>query len=105
MRVERTATAFSLVRQSASRPDSSCAQRHQESDAPWSIRSHTMRARTPPRSPVRARATKCLLGDDASREIACDACEPTATSKSYECVNTLIDLVPSSSIDDIRVAS
>ena len=60
----------------------------------------SMRARTPPRSPIRARATKCLLGDDASREIACDACEPTATSKSYKCANTLIDLVSSSSIDD-----
>ena len=59
----------------------------------------SMRARTPPRSPIRARATKCLLGDDASREIACDACEPTATSKSYKCANTLIDLVSSSSID------
>ena len=60
----------------------------------------SMRARTPPRSPIRARATKCLLGDDASREIACDACEPTATSKSYKRANTLIDLVSSSSIDD-----
>ena len=60
----------------------------------------SMRARTPRRSPIRARATKCLLGDDASREIACDACEPTATSKSYKRANTLIDLVSSSSIDD-----
>ena len=59
----------------------------------------SMRARTPPRSPIRARATKCLLGDDAREESVSGACEPTATRKSHGRANTLIDLVLSSSID------
>ena len=58
------------------------------------------RARTPPRSPIRARATKCLLGDDARKEIASDTCEPPVTSKSCGRVYKLIDLVSSSSIED-----
>ncbi len=58
-----------------------------------------MRARTLPRSPIRARATKCLLGDDAWERIVTGACVPTATRKSHGCANTLIDLVLSSSID------
>ena len=58
-----------------------------------------MQARTPPRSPIRARATKCLLGDDAWERIVTGACVPTATRKSHGRANTLIDLVLSSSID------
>ena len=60
----------------------------------------SMRARTPPRSPIRARATKCLLGDDAREESVSGACEPTATRKSHARADKLIDLVLSSSIDD-----
>ena len=99
MRLKTSEHRSSLVKRPASRHDSSCAQRHQESDVLSTVvdTCTSMRARTPPRSPISARAIKCLLGDDASREIACDACEPKATSKSYERVNTLIDLVSSSS--------
>ena len=58
------------------------------------------RARTPPRSPIRARAGKCVLGDDAREKSAPDTCEPPVTSKSRGRVYKLIDLVSSSSIDD-----
>ena len=60
----------------------------------------SMRARTPPHSLIRARARKCLLGDDAREESVSGACEPTTTRKSHGRANTLIDLVLSSSIDD-----
>ena len=59
----------------------------------------SMRARTPPRSPIRARATKCLLGDDPREKNVTSACVPTGTSKRYGRANKLIDLVSSSSID------
>ena len=64
--VERTATPFSLVRRPVSRhkrPDSSRVHRHQESDVMWPTR-----YRCELRSPIRARATKCLLGDAAREE-------------------------------------
>ena len=57
------------------------------------------RARTPPRSPIRARGQKCLLGDDAREESASDTCQPPVTSKSHGRADKLIDLVSSSSID------
>ena len=58
------------------------------------------RARTPPRSPIRARAGKCVLSVDAREKSASDTCEPPVTSKSRGRVYKLIDLVSSSSIDD-----
>ena len=62
------------------------------------------RARTPPRSPIRARAGKCVLSVDAREESAPDTCEPPVSSKSRGRVYKLIDLVSSSSIDDtVRV--
>ena len=105
MRVERTATAFSLVRQSASRPDSSCAQRHQESDVPWSIRSRCELAHRPAAPSARARhKVPAPVLDDAREESVSGACEPTATRKSCACADKLIDLVLNSSINDtIRI--
>ena len=58
------------------------------------------RARTPPRSPIRARGQKCLLGDDAREESASDTCQPPVTSKLHGRADKLIDLVSSSSIED-----
>ena len=58
------------------------------------------RARTPPRSPIRARAGKCVLSVDAREKSASDTCEPPVTSKSHGHADRLIDLVLSSSTDD-----
>ena len=62
------------------------------------------RARTPPRSPIRARAGKCVLSVDAREKSASDTCEPPVTSKSRGRVYKLIDLVSSSSIDEDTVS-
>ena len=53
-------TAFSLVRRPASRPDSSRAQRHQDSDVPWSIRYRCELAHRPTASSAHAPESACL---------------------------------------------
>ena len=55
--------------------------------------------RTPPRSPIRARAQKCQLGIDAREESVSGACVPTAGMKARGRANRLIDLVLSPTID------
>ena len=60
--------------------------------------------RTPPHSPIRARAQKCQLGIDAREESVSGACVPTAGMKARGRANRLIDLVLSPTIDHTQRA-